>query len=105
MPRRPKPSITFAKYFGTLGCQTHPPVWQGGVPYANHSVILVHTVTTCYEYVVSITQKHVLKSIHTTKIVSSPSNKIIIIQKNVCSVLVKVLAYFSRACKETEYSE
>ena len=47
------------------------------------------------------------QTIHTTKIVSSPSNKIVIIQKNVCSVSVKVLiwAYFSRARKETEYSE
>ena len=75
------------------------------------SFILLHAIAPSYEYVAIITQlqKHIVKTIHETKIVSSSSNKIVTARKNDWSVLVKVLVWvcFSRrAClKETEHSE
>ena len=67
------------------------------------SSILLRTITTGDV----ITQKHAVKTIHATKIVTSPSNEIVIV-RNDWSFSVKVLVWacFSRrAPKETEHSE
>ena len=63
------------------------------------SSILLRTITTGDV----ITQKHAVKTIHATKIVTSPSNEIVIVWNDWSfSVKVLVWAYFSRILKGSQ---